>query len=119
MMEAANEAALEWWCRTAGDLAMTARGSRPGQAAQNADSQLPSREQREREYESGTGGSERGGYVSGASTPSGSLSNSPTKATSDINRDGKVGDPLPLLLLGLAAIPIAAIIIAVLWFYGR
>jgi hypothetical protein len=93
--------------------------SRPGNLAQNPKAQLPTRDQREREYESKIGGAERSGYLQGqgASQPSALSGSNP--ATSDINENGKVGEPLPLLLAAIVVAPVIAVIIAVLWFYMR
>jgi hypothetical protein len=91
--------------------------SRPGQLAQNPEMVAPTASQRQNEYESGIGQAERSGYQQSSQTsPS---ANEPVSASNRLRGDGKVGDPLPLLLMAIVLISVAAAIVAAAWFFIR
>lgn len=71
--------------------------ARPRNLAQNPGAG-PSREQREKDYE-GSSDRDRSGYPRQTSPTS--ISNEPVHATSNLNAEGRVGDPLPLVLLAI------------------
>jgi len=89
--------------------------ARPGNFAQNR-KKGPSREQRSKEYE-GLNDPDQSGYPRPSDQKG--RSNEPVRATGNLNAEGRVGDPLPLLLLAIVFIPILAAIAGVAWFWLR
>jgi hypothetical protein len=86
---------------------------RPGNLAQNPGAG-PTREQRERDYE-GASGWDRSGYPRQANSKA--ASNEPVRGTNNLNAEGRVGDPLPLVLLAIVALGILAALGSAVWFW--
>jgi hypothetical protein len=87
----------------------------PGNLAQNPGAG-PSREHREKEYE-GVSDGDRSGYP--GKTASKTVSNEPVHGTSNLNAEGRVGDPLPLVLLAIIVTGIVAAVAGAAWFSLR
>ena len=86
--------------------------ARPGNLAQNPGAG-PSREQREKDYE-GSSDWDRSGYPHPASE---SQPKEPVHATSNLNAEGRVGDPLPLVLLAIIVIAMVVAVVGAAWFW--
>jgi len=83
-----------------------------GSAGQNPGAG-PSREQREKDYE-GSSDWDRSGYPHPASE---SQPKEPVRAMSNLNAEGRVGDPLPLLLLAIIVIAMVVAVVGAAWLW--
>ena len=91
---------------------------RPGQAAQNLHANLTDPQTREREYEDRIGGADLAPYQQTSSPPT--PGPEPRAQTSGaVDEEGRVGDPLPIALLVIVAVPILLIIAALVWWMAR
>ena len=86
---------------------------RPGQLAQNPGDRAPSKSERELDYESANKGT--GHSWPAKSAAGGHDATGPVHATNAANENGRVGEPTPLLLVGVIFIPIIIVIGAVGW----
>lgn len=91
---------------------------RPGQAAQNPHAKLADSKTRQREYEDRIGGADLAPYQQTSSTPA-SVSEPPPQTSDAADKEGKVGDPLPIALLVIVAVPILLMVAALVWWVAR
>ena len=91
---------------------------RPGQAAQNRDAKLADSKTREREYEDSIGGADLAPYQQ-TSPPPVSLPPHQPQTSNAAGDEGRVGDPLPIALLVIVAVPILLMIAALVWWLVR
>jgi hypothetical protein len=91
---------------------------RSGQAAQNRHMKLADSKTREREYESSIGSVDPAPYQQASSPTTSGLP--PQQSPSNIvDEEGQVGDPLPIALLVIVAVPILLMIAALVWWMVR
>jgi len=91
---------------------------RPSQAAQNPHAKLADSKTRQWEYKDRTGKADLALYQQTSSTPASVAE--PLPQTSDAaDKEGKVGDPLPIALLVIVAVPIFLMIAALVWWVAR
>jgi len=91
---------------------------RPGQAAQNLHMKLADSKTRRREYEDRIGGADLAPYQQTSSPPESVLELHP-QTSNAVDKEGKVGDPLPIALLVIVAVPILLMIAALVWWVAR
>jgi len=87
---------------------------RPGHAAQDLKPALPDRETRQRQYEDMIGDADNAPYQQEPS-PAASAPRYPARQSSAVGEEGRVGEPLPIVLLVIAAIPIVGLIVGLIW----
>ena len=91
---------------------------RPGQAAQNPHMKLADSKTRQREYEDRIGGADLAPYQQTNSSPASVLAPRP-QTSNAVGEEGRVGDPLPIVLLVIIAVPILLMIAALVWWMVR
>jgi len=87
---------------------------RPGQAAQGLNPNLADSKTRGRQYEYGIGSPDRAAYQQ-TSSPTDTVPPARPRTSNAADDEGRVGDPPPVALLVIAAVPIVALIAGVVW----